>query len=135
MTIDQTIAWYDRNASTVVEQYEGLQPDDLHGWFAHILPPAPGLVIDIGAGSGRDAAWFASKGYRVVAVEPSKNMRAEAQKRHDSPSIQWMSDRLPSLTSTLTLGVSADGRFFRIRCTRFLERRSSVRTHAGGSCS
>ncbi|MCW2318856.1 SAM-dependent methyltransferase [Rhodoblastus acidophilus] len=85
-----------------------MQPENLHGWFSHLLPEAPGLVIDIGAGSGRDAAWFASKGYRVIAVEPSKNMRVEAQKRHDTPAIQWLSDRLPSLTATMALGVSAD---------------------------
>ncbi len=108
MTIDQTIAWYDRNARAVAEQYESLRPDDLHAWFAHLLPKTPGLAIDIGAGSGRDAAWFAAKSYRVVAVEPSKGMLAEARKRHGSEAIQWLSDRLPALTTTLALGVAAD---------------------------
>lgn len=108
MTIDQTIAWYDRNAGSIAEQYESLQPDGLHGWFAHLLPEAPGLVIEVGAGSGRDAAWFAAKSYRVIAVEPSKNMRAEGQRRHDSTAVQWLNDRLPALSATLALGIAAD---------------------------
>lgn len=39
------------------------------------------LALDVGAGSGRDAAWLASWGYEVVAAEPAAGMRREASKR------------------------------------------------------
>lgn len=90
------------------EQYERLATDGLHAWFLDLLPPPPGLVIDVGAGSGRDAAWFASRGFEVIAVEPSAGMRAEAARRHRSSPIQWRDDRLPALSGTLALGVAAD---------------------------
>ena len=33
--------------------------------------------MDVGAGSGRDAAWLASLGYNVTGVEPAQAMRRE----------------------------------------------------------
>jgi ubiquinone/menaquinone biosynthesis C-methylase UbiE len=44
-------------------------------------------ALDVGAGSGRDAAWLVSRGFEVWAVEPSEVMRREAQKRHAEASI------------------------------------------------
>jgi 2-polyprenyl-3-methyl-5-hydroxy-6-metoxy-1,4-benzoquinol methylase len=72
------------------------------------LPAPPASVLDVGAGSGRDAAWLAGKGYSVLAVEPSATMREEAQGRHAVPSIVWMDDRLPSLDAVLRLGAAFD---------------------------
>jgi SAM-dependent methyltransferase len=34
------------------------------------------LVLDIGAGSGRDALWLAQRGCHVIAVEPAANLRS-----------------------------------------------------------
>ena len=52
----------------------------------------------MGAGSGRDAAWLASLGHEVIAVEPSDQMRARAQELHaGAPGITWINDRLPGL--------------------------------------
>jgi SAM-dependent methyltransferase len=59
-------------------------------------------------GTGRDAAWFASRGLRVVAVEPSIAMLAEAQRRHQSSLIQWVEDHLPSLDRFFRAGLSFD---------------------------
>ena len=73
-----TITWYDANAATVVARYEAHDPAALNGWFENLLPNAPAVVMDIGAGSGRDAAWLAARGYEVLAVEPSTAMRTEA---------------------------------------------------------
>jgi SAM-dependent methyltransferase len=71
--------------------------------------PAPGsTVLDIGAGSGRDAAWLAAKGYDVVAVEPSEAMLAHARAKHTSSRIQWLSDSLPDLAKVRRLGLSFD---------------------------
>ena len=70
--------------------------------------PAPALVLDVGAGTGRAAAWLASRGLEVVAVEPSGAMSTEAQRLHPSPSIRWMSDSIPGLDKVFRLGLSFD---------------------------
>lgn len=71
--------------------------------------PAPGAtVLDIGAGSGRDAAWFAANGYEVVAVEPSDAMLAHANQLHKSSGIRWLSDSLPDLAKVRRLGLTFD---------------------------
>jgi SAM-dependent methyltransferase len=60
--------WYEDNAASVVPVYEAIDPAALHGWLPDLLPAT---ILDVGAGSGRDAAWLASLGHEVVASEPS----------------------------------------------------------------
>ncbi len=92
----------------LAERYESIDPDEIHGWFADHLPPPPAAVLDVGAGSGRDASWFAAKGYEVVAVDPSATMLAEARRRHPTPRVTWFRDCLPSLGRTVERGLSYD---------------------------
>src|SRR6516162_1224732 len=96
-------SWYDNHALEVSPRYESVRADVVHAWLINLLPPAPALVLDVGAGSGRDAAWLASQGYEVVAVEPSSAMRAEAERLHPSTPIRWISDSLPGLERTFQL--------------------------------
>src|SRR6516225_9694738 len=65
-------------------------------------------LLDIGAGTGRDAAWFARQGQDVIAVEPSNSMRAEGQRLHADPRVRWMDDQLPELSVLGRLGISFD---------------------------
>ena len=102
------IAWYERNAGQVVGPYEALPSDRLFRWLDGLLPSTPALVLDIGAGTGRDAAWFADLGHNVVAVEPAAAMRAEAAWLHPEPRIRWLDDRLPDLAATLRLCLAFD---------------------------
>ena len=102
------IRWYDQNVSDVSRRYKSVAAETVHGWLVDLLPNAPALVLDVGAGTGRDAAWLASRGLEVVAVEPSGAMRAEAQRLHPSPSIRWVPDSLPGLAQVLRLGLSFD---------------------------
>ncbi|WP_448206445.1 class I SAM-dependent methyltransferase [Azospirillum sp. sgz302134] len=102
------VAVYDRQAGELVAQYESVASEDVHGAVLDLLPSAPGAVLDVGAGSGRDAAWLAQLGHQVVAVEPSVGMRAEAQRRHPDPRIRWLDDRLPGLERIHKLGLSFD---------------------------
>lgn len=102
------VAWYDQHAARQADIYEALPPILHRPWLADLLPKPPGVVIDIGAGSGRDADAFAQAGFEILAVEPSAGMRAEAERRHSSPRIRWLSDRLPALTATLQAAVAAD---------------------------
>ena len=89
-------------------RYESVDPDTLHANILHWLPRLPASVIDIGAGSGRDAAWLASKGYSVLAVEPSATMRKEGRQRHPDFGIAWLNDSLPELSEVYRQGISFD---------------------------
>lgn len=102
------IPHYEQHASRLVEQYESLSFQEVHASLLDLLPPPGGTVLDIGAGSGRDAAWFAANGYDVVAVEPSDAMLAHARKLHPSTRIHWVSDSLPDLANVRRLGLSFD---------------------------
>ncbi|MGJ7918408.1 methyltransferase domain-containing protein [Massilia sp. LXY-6] len=103
-----TIPHYERHAARLVEQYESLSFQEVHGGLLDLLPPPGATVLDVGAGSGRDAAWFAANGYDVLAVEPSEAMLAHARKLHPSSRIHWISDSLPDLANVRRLGLSVD---------------------------
>lgn len=49
-------AWYDARAAVLADLYERVAPERLHGWLDGLLPTTRSLVLDMGAGSGRDAA-------------------------------------------------------------------------------
>ncbi|MFS2022945.1 methyltransferase domain-containing protein [Massilia sp. CT11-137] len=102
------IPYYEQHATRLVTQYESLSFEDVHADLIGILPAPGSTVLDIGAGSGRDAAWLAAKGYDVVAVEPSEAMLAHARAKHTSSRIQWLSDSLPGLANVRRLGLSFD---------------------------
>jgi SAM-dependent methyltransferase len=102
------IPYYEQHATRLVTQYESLSFEDVHADLIAILPAPSATVLDIGAGSGRDAAWLAAKGYDVVAVEPSETMLAHAREKHTSSRIQWLSDSLPHLARVRRLGLSFD---------------------------
>lgn len=74
---------------------------ELHGPVLHLMPSAPSHVLDIGSGAGHDAADFAEMGHSVVAVEPTDELRVPAMARYLSPSIEWLDDGLPDLTSLI----------------------------------
>lgn len=57
------VAWYDKNAGAVAALYEQVAADAVHGWLAGLLPKEQATVLDVGAGSGRDATWLAAQGY------------------------------------------------------------------------
>jgi len=88
---------YANEAPALLETYERISPEVLHRPVWHLIPVTASRVLDIGAGSGRDAAHFAAMGHRVVAVEPVDALREGAMKLHPSPRIEWLADRLPSL--------------------------------------
>lgn len=102
------MSWYDDNADELARRYEALDAERLHAWMLDVVPQAPALVLDIGAGSGRDAAWFASRGLDVVAVEPAPQMVREGTHRHPGHGIDWVDDSLPMLAKVVRRGMSFD---------------------------
>lgn len=104
----KSIEWYDQNAERMAALYEIGSFDSVHGWLVDLLPPPPAAVLDVGAGSGRDASWFALKGYGVVAVEPSTAMRSIGERLHSHAPIHWVDDRLPNLGAVSRSGATFD---------------------------
>ena len=57
------IAAYNSQAERLATEYEALDPTDYRNTFATQLPSASNLLaLDVGAGSGRDAAWLSDLG-------------------------------------------------------------------------
>lgn len=106
--MSKAVDWYDDHAERMSALYETAGFDSVHDWLVGSLPPPPATVLDVGAGSGRDASWLAARGYRVVAAEPSASMRALARRLHPGASIRWIDDRLPTLAAVSRIGLSFD---------------------------
>jgi SAM-dependent methyltransferase len=92
---------YADEAEELFERYESIPAAEAHRVVLHLIPTAPSLILDIGSGTGRDAAWFAAMGHRVVAVELTDALRIPAMALHPSPRIEWLDDSLPDLTTLL----------------------------------
>ena len=88
---------YADEAEALVTQYEKISFAEVHRQVIHLIPTAPSRILDIGAGTGRDAAGFAAMGHRVTAVEPTAELRLRAKVLHPSPQTQWLEDSLPDL--------------------------------------
>lgn len=104
MTVESVLAVYAANSDALARRYEQVAAADHFAAVADLFPPPPARVADIGAGSGRDAGWFAEAGYQVLAVEPVAQMREAAARRHPAPSIRGLGDHLPDLPATRAAG-------------------------------
>jgi SAM-dependent methyltransferase len=99
---------YAEEADALVRQYESIAFADAHRAILPLLPPAPADVLDIGAGTGRDAAGFSALGHHVTAVEPTEAMRSRAMALHPDPAITWIDDCLPDLPVLRAMGRGFD---------------------------
>ncbi len=99
---------YGESADERAKQYESLAFADVHRDIIHLFPTAPSRVIDIGAGTGRDAAAFAGLGHSVTAVEPTPELRAHARRLHRQSTITWIDDSLPDLDRVHATGERYD---------------------------
>ena len=101
------IEYYSTNAKELAEQYNSISFESVHkDWLDEI--PKEGMVLDVGAGSGRDARYLAAKGLSVVAVEPALNIRELAQTYQVNTPIHWLSDTLPELSEVYKLQTKFD---------------------------
>lgn len=95
---------YAAEADALARQYESITFAEAHAPYLHLIPTTPSRVLDIGAGTGRDAAALAEMGHHVVAAEPTAEMRAHGARLHPSPRIEWVDDSLPDLAMLSTRG-------------------------------
>lgn len=100
---------YERSAATRAAEYDGIDPTQMYQPLLAQLPQKGAHVLDIGAGSGRDALWLETLGYHVVAVEPSPAFRAVIadKAQRGAGRIQVRDGMLPDL-ATLKQGEQFD---------------------------
>ncbi len=99
---------YAKQAPFLLEQYESLSFEESYAAEIGYFPQKHCKILDIGSGTGRDAAWFDKKGHDVVAAEPTKEMREGAVRLHPSPTIRWLDDSLPDLEKIRNLNEQFD---------------------------
>ena len=76
---------------------ESISFNELHHCVSDLIPTDPTTVLDLGSGSGRDAAALAKLGHSVVAVEPVSEFIESAKRTHPSENIEWVQDSLPNI--------------------------------------
>jgi protein-L-isoaspartate O-methyltransferase len=100
-TEQNSISGYALAANYLIPAYEAISAPDIFAHVLDFLPKQPSRIIEIGAGTGRNAAWLASQNHKLTAVEPVQAFREAGMRLHPSPSIQWVDDRLPFLPHIL----------------------------------
>lgn len=89
---------YDENAKQLAARYESTTTEKALAPFTCILKQYDGtdrMALDIGSGSGRDAAWLADHGWHVDAVDGSAALLDEAKNLHGRTGITFIHDRAP----------------------------------------
>ena len=79
--MSNTIHFYDENAPDLAATYESVDFSRLDSAFAQVLEPGC-RVLELGCGSGRDAAALSGRGFDVTAVDGSDAMIREAGRLH-----------------------------------------------------
>ncbi|RWA97446.1 class I SAM-dependent methyltransferase [Mesorhizobium sp.] len=91
-------SYYDKHAEELADAYESISFDRAHPeLFKALSARAPVRVLDVGSGTGRDAAWADQAGHYVIAVEPAAKMLNLAKTLHTSTGVTWVLDSLPEL--------------------------------------
>ena len=91
---DNTLANYDNNAPEISARYEEIDFSQVQNELFEILSGRT-RVLEIGCGSGRDAAFLLSRGIDVTALDGSRAMLAEAKRLHPELDGRLLHHRLP----------------------------------------
>lgn len=97
-TQESTLEYYQKNARSLASRYEAARMEVLHARLEEILP-TEGRILELGCGSGRDAAYLLGQGFDVEASDGSPAMLKAALRLH--PELQGRLRRL-SLPQGLT---------------------------------
>jgi SAM-dependent methyltransferase len=90
---------YAEDSGDLIPAFEALRTTDVLAPVEAMLPSRPSRVLEVGAGTGRDASWLAERGHTVVAVEPVRELREAGIALHPTNKIRWVDDRLPDLST------------------------------------
>ncbi|MDK9790001.1 bifunctional 2-polyprenyl-6-hydroxyphenol methylase/3-demethylubiquinol 3-O-methyltransferase UbiG [Vibrio sp. D431a] len=94
--------YYSENSEKLNQQYNSVTFENVHSQWMEYWPKATNEnkvihVLDVGAGTGRDAAWYASAGCKVTAVEPVKEMLEHGCLNTEGLDVDWVCSSLPDL--------------------------------------
>lgn len=103
-----TLRAYEKSASELASRYETADMADLHEILIRHLPSASS-ILEVGCGSGREAAFLLKRGFEVTAADASPLMLKEAANRHPelAPRLQVSTVPFDSGCSLLRLKFSA----------------------------
>ncbi|MDN3652347.1 class I SAM-dependent methyltransferase [Thalassotalea ponticola] len=105
--MNNTLRFYQQNTNSLIEQYDSVEFEAVHkDWLDCV--PLQGTVLDIGAGSGRDARYLAKNGLTVFAVEPVFELISAAKDNSTDLDITWVEDSLPNLDTSKQLNTHFD---------------------------
>lgn len=98
MISPEALRYFNENAKPLSDQYNALDRKAVHAeLLAVLLAGKPLHMLDIGAGSGADAALFASMGHQVTAAEPARKLLTLAQETFPDSHIHWCDSALPEM--------------------------------------
>ena len=100
--------FYTLRAEDCFAQYQALSFEQVHQDWLDLLPAKAGLALDVGAGSGRDAAALAARGWDVVAVEPADGLMNLGRQHTQGLPVHWINDTLPQLAKVRALSQTYD---------------------------
>ena len=76
-----TLNYYNQNALNAAERYESADVTQLHDFLSAGLKPG-GRLLELGCGSGRDAAFMVRQGFHVLATDGCAAMVEQAKHHH-----------------------------------------------------
>lgn len=76
---NNTLDFYNNNSKTYIETTFTIDMSKLYKEFLNNIPKG-GTILDLGCGSGRDSKAFIDKGYKITAVDGSKELAQSASK-------------------------------------------------------
>lgn len=109
---NRTVEYYEQNAVELSQRYETTALDSFHNALHAIIEPGA-KIIEIGCGSGRDAARALAYGYDVIALDGSKNLLAEAARLHPELTKRLLHSKLPD---KLAFANNSFAGFFSVAC-------------------
>ena len=106
--MNKNISFYHNNADELANQYNSSVFEEVHESWQPFWPQSGSKVLDVGAGSGRDAKWFSLFGCETFAIEPANALRQLGQKNTCDADVCWLDDTLPELKKVIGLGIRFD---------------------------
>lgn len=71
--MNETLSYYNQNADAFIEGTQNADMTQQYRFFLKYLSSGDKL-LDLGCGSGRDSAYFSSRGFQVTAVDGSEEL-------------------------------------------------------------
>lgn len=109
-----TIQYYQQYAAESAAKYRSVDLSESRTQFRELFPSG-GRILDIGTGSGRDAATLLSLGFEAFGLEPSEAMRKEAVAAYPQ-----LADRIFPYGLPLSEGADLGGPFDGLVCSAVL---------------